>query len=473
MKYRWWKLGLVGASGVLLPKYSLVRPHILRCEEEKIEHIKDEELRRSPQISVGEENRSDQCILVVGTTGSGKSSTIAKMTGQDVMVGHQTKSVTRNCSMYVREDQQGPVWIDTVGYDDTTCLEDEESFKEVLRYISDHRLLKVLAVVWTVLPQERCDARLQKQAEFIDQFRPGKIWDNVVILAKQPGSFNLERGVQGAREAARMLGGTEGRNIQCIGFTYLDSSIPGELHDSLQQLGEVKRKEMLIATTEEVVEQVQEALDKIEEPIQVVFEDVQCEDCGVLGDRRLLPSHCHMAQLFSHPGVLRHFHSSKLETVHPLPVESRHTGVLRLGGGDNEECCTLRNTVIALTPVVGYFDNSYGIASALAAGGIHYLCSKLRRPIAYTFTCCQGEHDSPGCKLSYGCCQRGDGQPGCCYIYPCCAGGPQAPGCARKYLCCDKEEGAAGCKILCKKCGNDWGSPAGQCFRKNHELRRV
>ena len=58
--------------------------------------------------------------------------------------------------------------------------------------------------------QERRDARLQRQAEFIDQFRAGgRIWDNVIIVAKQPGSFNLERAVQGAREAAKLLPGNE------------------------------------------------------------------------------------------------------------------------------------------------------------------------------------------------------------------------------------------------------------------------
>ena len=31
------------------------------------------------------------------------------------------------------------------------------------------------------------DARLQKQARFINQFSEGLIWRNVVIVAKQPG----------------------------------------------------------------------------------------------------------------------------------------------------------------------------------------------------------------------------------------------------------------------------------------------
>jgi hypothetical protein len=41
--------------------------------------------------------------------------------------------------------------------------------------------------------QERKDARLQKQADFINQFREGDIWSNVVIVVKQPGSFNVRQ----------------------------------------------------------------------------------------------------------------------------------------------------------------------------------------------------------------------------------------------------------------------------------------
>ena len=76
-------------------------------------------------------------------------------------------SVTRSCQLYPTAGRDGgTVWIDTVGYDDTACLEDEESFKDVLRYLAggilhghiirymaEHGLLRVAAVVWTVLPQ--------------------------------------------------------------------------------------------------------------------------------------------------------------------------------------------------------------------------------------------------------------------------------------------------------------------------------
>jgi hypothetical protein len=70
--------------------------------------------------------------------------------------------------------------------------------------------------------EERKDARLQKQADFINQFCEGDIWANVVIVVKQPGSFNISQAGQGAMEAARVHA-TEPARVQLLGFTYLAS----------------------------------------------------------------------------------------------------------------------------------------------------------------------------------------------------------------------------------------------------------
>jgi hypothetical protein len=53
---------------------------------------------------------------VVGTTGTGKSSTIAKFTGQDVQVSRRAESVTRACQVFADlKDPTGPKWVDTGG----------------------------------------------------------------------------------------------------------------------------------------------------------------------------------------------------------------------------------------------------------------------------------------------------------------------------------------------------------------------
>ena len=70
---------------------------------------------------------------------------------------------------------------------------------------------------------------------------------------------------------------------------------------------------MLYYEDEEVSAAISEAIEQIDSPVQVVFEDVRCEDCGIVGNRRLLPDFCHMERLFKHPQSLRHFHLSELQ----------------------------------------------------------------------------------------------------------------------------------------------------------------
>ena len=68
--------------------------------------------------------------------------------------------MTRYCELYANlRNTSEPVWIDTVGYDDSKKLKDEDSFKEVLKFIDKHDVRDVHGIVWTVMPQERMDAR--------------------------------------------------------------------------------------------------------------------------------------------------------------------------------------------------------------------------------------------------------------------------------------------------------------------------
>ena len=119
-----------------------------------------------------------------------------------------------------------------------------------------------------------------------------------------------------------------------------------------------KRKAMLYLSSDEVSDAVSKAIDEVEDNIQVIFEDVKCEDCGVVGDKRLLPDFCHMEKMYKHPQPLQHFHPQDLQSYHPLPEENLHPGVLRLTGGPNETCETVKNVLVGMIPVVGLLRES-------------------------------------------------------------------------------------------------------------------
>ena len=94
------------------------------------------------------------------------------------------------------------LWVDTVGWDDAD-LQDDTTFKDILRFIESNQLLRVKAIIWNILPNVRKDALLTKQARLIDLFKPKEIWQNVMIICKQ--SRNPEDDAQGALAAARQF----------------------------------------------------------------------------------------------------------------------------------------------------------------------------------------------------------------------------------------------------------------------------
>jgi len=121
-------------------------------------------------------------IILVGSTGTGKSSTIKKCTGQDVIVGDGHQSVTKCCEVYY--DENGYGWVDTEGMDDVT-KDDTEIFQDILQFLNRHNLTSVKAILWTVhLGTIRKDATLCKQAKFINAFADKSIWNNVIIVCK-------------------------------------------------------------------------------------------------------------------------------------------------------------------------------------------------------------------------------------------------------------------------------------------------
>lgn len=214
-------------------------------------------------------------MICVGSTGAGKSSTISKCTRRPVSSGSGKDRVTVRCDSYVArtEDQTANelvkydkvnklVWVDTVGWDDAD-LEDDSTFKDILGFINDAKLLRVKAIVWSILPNCRKDALLMKQAKMIDLFRPGDIWNNVIIICKQ--SRNPEEDVQGALAAARHFNSKAEPKV--LGFTYLDD--PTLTSKQRRSFGSASTREIfLIKNDDEVRSEIFDSLLSLGKPIK-------------------------------------------------------------------------------------------------------------------------------------------------------------------------------------------------------------
>ena len=105
---------------------------------------------RSPFLNVSSRrsrSEEDCCIVCVGSTGSGKSSTVSIMTGQyhhhqshdhhqyhdpgqHIMTSDSVSSVTTECQLYTNlMDSRAASWLDTVGWEDRK-KDDMESFRK-------------------------------------------------------------------------------------------------------------------------------------------------------------------------------------------------------------------------------------------------------------------------------------------------------------------------------------------------------
>ena len=367
------------------------------------------------------------CVLCVGSTGSGKSATIAKYTSLPIQSNAGAKRVTEKCSIYRRPGEK-LAWIDTVGWDDIH-FEDDETFKIILKFIDDNFLTQIKAVIWNVHPNVRHDALLASQAKLIDKFAPTEIWNNVIILVKQ--SLNPEEDGRGALSAA--LDFNAKARTQLLGFRFLtDETMNVEQRQQMQGNKSIKEA-FNIWTDDEVRKGLSDALEEISEPIQVVFRSKRCLDCNQRGDERLFGKYCHMQPHYVHTGISELCHPGFTEPYHKnFQIEWKHPGrLLRLPS---------------------------------ALGGSRY-------------SCCYKKANQKGCRGRWECCGIGPGGGiGCRTRYNCCLKDissllPDAgQGCQQRYACCRGRPADPGCTKCCKKCDQLFGTPTDSCYAKEHNV---
>jgi len=405
------------------------RAHITeeRGEEEKEALMK---IKVGERVGEEEEDSVGSCVICVGSTGTGKSSTIAKYTGSKTKSGSGFERVTKNCEIHrCIQDDSSPVWVDTVGWDDAEC-EDDETFKDILRFIDKFNITKVKCVIWNISPNVRRDALLTGQARLINMFQE-RIWSNVIVVAKQ--SLNPDHDCQGALKAAEQY--TQ-NNILHTGYRfYEDPTLTPKQREVF--ICPETRLTYNIKTDAEVQKILGGMLSELGAPVQVVFKTKRCLVCGVTGDPRLLTAFCHMEDVLVHPGAIQNHHPGVPEQFHPSSHHViEHDGRLK--------------------------KNWYSA----------FCCGTLRKP---RYTCCRRRSGKEGCRKKWACCKakwESKDELGCQLRYTCCGSlvSLSSSGCSPRYVCCSKNVNTIGCKKVCKKCGNDWGSAANKCFRKDHVL---
>ena len=373
------------------------------------------------------------CILCLGTTGSGKSSTINRFTFQRAKSSAGFERQTQQCEIFRTSDPNDPSWIDTVGWEDKS-YEDDRSFQEILLFLKNNGQERIKAVIWNVIPNVRLDAVLKKQAGFIDSLKPQEIWRNVIIICKQ--SMKPERDGQGAIKAAEEFFKDEEFRPQIIGYRFF-SDLDEDQQDLMEE-DEQLRKAFNVKTNDEVRTILAVTLDKLGSAIDLEFQDCRCLDCGEVGDPRLLPLYCHME--------MHHVHPQSVHIIHPLGVESYHESNVQIVEHDGQ----------LIRPWYGR------------------LCMK--SAIKKRYSCCGKTYGKVGCCIKWACCKKEvldyPSDTGCRKRYGCCLVDPDlaGDGCEPRYLCCGKRSHEPGCVEKCKKCNRPWGSSANGCYKKPHNV---
>jgi len=341
----------------------------------------------------GDKKIADSCIVLVGTTGTGKTSALNIYTGNDLDVGEGAQSVTGSTvSVEDKIHVGGPKWIDNPGWSDSEGRSDNLVFKDLLRHMQANHLYCVKAVVWCIMPTPRMDANLQAQATFIDMFTPddektsvneaGKIWNNVVIVCKGKINPELSGDVQGAVMASK-LNSVHAEPLS-IRYEFASPEVLDGTNDTL-------RKDTLrMLTPDEIRSELEVLFSKLPIPVPVVFANQKCLSCGQEGDPRLMTDTCHRNKKKGHTGTLTQ-RFSRPQVGAAMGVGAVGTVALSIAAAASATPLVLIGLPLILIPglaVGGHRFLNTASDTAPACGGLKI--SDMR------WSCCNGAELTPG-----------------------------------------------------------------------------
>ncbi len=341
---------------------------------------------------------SKKAVVVVGTTGTGKSSLIRAFCGSNVKVGKTTESETTEASLHSEFPISSRFWIDTQGLNDSKGVPDDKIFADIVNELFEKKINKI-KLIWCVSGDlERAKNELKKQARFISDLSKGetagdekeskpdpKIWNSCFIIRKQ-GGLNADpeyKELNGLLSAASEFGSNiKYGDSRLIGFTYLTDKIEfaDKNHSTLYNMIKSQKallKEAGFLKVHEVREEIDKRL-KVLPIFNIKFDIKRCSKCGIQGDERAIYALCHPSYKWRHDG-------------HKVDESYEHT-----------------STVIKYV----HFPFLDGIWEW-----------------AHAHECCGKTKGSKGCKKF-----------------------------EKSWSCCGNDLGSSGCKKVCAGCGRSWGS---------------
>lgn len=257
------------------------------------------------------------CVMVVGTTGTGKSSTINLYTGckppQATSSGDE--SVQQKIEMVKDLNHpEGPPWIDNPGWQDIKKA-DSDIFKNMLRHLQNNKIKRIKAVIWNVFGQNRADNNVASQAKFINQFADSEIWSNVIIITR--GYVNEYDG-QGAVKAAKNC--FNGAQPTCLAYKFVTKEDEERISNGVQKVKNEEAKlqvEEMMKTerhndhkyTDKEIKVMLEDIMKTLTPVPIKFNNKRCLDCGQVSDERLMEDICHKEKVKGHAGEMKQKYS--------------------------------------------------------------------------------------------------------------------------------------------------------------------
>eukprot|EP00092_Neocalanus_flemingeri_P052842 GFUD01061932.1.p1 GENE.GFUD01061932.1~~GFUD01061932.1.p1 ORF type:complete len:476 (+),score=128.34 GFUD01061932.1:302-1729(+) len=312
------KIGIRGGDASMEEHMRLLPPDVARTVKLRKKEVSGNSLgtgilldrggsKRSSCASIGRQVVSKEGIVVVGATGTGKSSTTNIYTGSCEAVGHGTDSMTNKAVTVEDNNHPGdPVWVDSPGWLDGKGESDNLLFKELMRHLQKGKITSLKFVVWCVNGNSKEDAMLQAQACLIDKITLGEdtIWSNVLILCK--GTEDCE----GALEAAKKVN----LKAQPLMISYLFAKLTVTDQMTQAKINQINKKQAMIdewgpeqreifkhLTEDEIKVKLESILrDPEVRSIPIPFQNMECRACGQKGDPRTMEDFCHQKLKMGH-----------------------------------------------------------------------------------------------------------------------------------------------------------------------------